>query len=81
MTCHSCLCCRLSTNKDKYFEEVQKSIEESLHLVYQPRPANCMLVFTEPKPAHDIIREKILSEARDEDGESSHDCDVCNIIV
>lgn len=38
-------------------------MEDSLHRVYQEQPPNCMLVFTEPKPAHDIIREKILANA------------------
>ena len=39
---------------------VGASVRESLDRMYEPQPAGCTLVFTEPKPAHDDVIKRVL---------------------
>jgi hypothetical protein len=52
---------RFAEDKDKFLAQVNITIEDSLHTVYATQPTASNLIFTEPKPAHEVIREKILA--------------------
>lgn len=52
------------SDRKKYVELVQQSIKESLKSVYDVQDPLCTLLFTEFKPAHDVVRENILSNAK-----------------
>jgi hypothetical protein len=50
----------LDTDKELYLQKVEKCVQESLDRMYEPPEPGCLIVFTEPKPAHYNLRVKIF---------------------
>lgn len=50
----------LDTDKELYLQKVERCVAESLERMYEPPEPGCLIVFTEPKPAHYNLRVKIF---------------------
>jgi len=51
-----------TTDRDQYLELVQMAVKDSLKRVHDVQPPNCTIILTEPKPAHDVVRENVLGQ-------------------
>lgn len=60
----------LESDKEEYLRRVEECVQESLRLVHETQP-DSTLVFTEPKPAHDILRRQIYARGRTAESESA----------
>jgi ubiquitin-protein ligase len=49
------------TDMDAFRKAAAACSRESLGRIHDPAPPNCPIVFTEPKPAHDIIKRNVLT--------------------
>jgi predicted Zn-dependent protease len=56
---------RFDTDKESFYERIVKEVEASLGRVYETQGSSCTMIFTEPKPAHEVIREKIIGRVVD----------------
>ncbi len=60
-------------DKDLYLKTILKCVEESIARIYDPPPPGCIIVFTEPKPAHYSLRLNIIGADSDVDNKVSSD--------
>ena len=51
---------RFEEDKNEFLFRVNSCVRESLDRVYEAQNAECTLVFTEPKPAHDDVIKRIV---------------------
>lgn len=59
---------RFQNDKTEFWNRVSATVDESLQRIHDaPSDPNCTLIFTEPKPAHDDILQKVLF--RQEEGQ------------
>ena len=47
-------------DKELYLKTISNCVDESISRIYDPPPPGCILVFTEPKPAHHSLRLNII---------------------
>ena len=52
-----------NNDKEAFLHAVNQCVQDSLSRIHDEQPPECTLRFTEPKPAHDLIRESILGKA------------------
>ena len=52
----------LETDADKYYTNVGRCVTASLDRSLDPVEDECTIIFTEPKPAHDVIRRNVLGQ-------------------
>jgi hypothetical protein len=57
----------LKTDKEQFIARISKCVQDSLGRLYEPVEPGCLLVFTEPKPAHYNLRLNILNSTGVED--------------
>ena len=50
-----------NSNKNQYIENVQSFVRQSIDSVHDDQHKLCTLIFTEPKPAHELVRENLLA--------------------
>jgi hypothetical protein len=69
----------LDTDKELYLQKVERCVAESLEHIYDPPEPGCLIVFTEPKPAHFNLRVKVfgaeIAPASSRSNEGEHDRD------
>ncbi len=67
---------RFKEDKDSFLQAVTEEVKASLRRVHEPQSPLCSLVFTEPKPVHEVLREQIISKVSSADtdceAESAH---------
>lgn len=58
---------RFNTDKETFLQLVNENVENSISHVLDQTDEDCSLLFTEPKPEHDLIRNRLItSRIKDE---------------
>lgn len=54
---------RFETDKDLFLQHVTAAVEDSQQRIYAVPSPSCPLVFTEPRPEHEVLLKKVLQSA------------------
>lgn len=72
---------RFDEDKGAFLQRVEIEVRESLKRVHAQQQSACTLLFTEPKPAHDLIRDKILGKIAEAEGVVDAKSDSSGVVV
>jgi hypothetical protein len=62
-----------NNNKNQFIENAQNFVRQSIDSVYDDQHKLCTLIFTEPKPAHELVRENLLGENNNNNNNENND--------
>jgi len=62
-----------NNNKNQFIENAQNFVRQSIDSVYDDQHKLCTLIFTEPKPAHELVRENLLGENNNNNNTENND--------